>query len=205
MMLVNPMTAIVLLEIARKDKHKAIVNNAAASALGKMLLYLSKRKNLPLICIVRNEAQGQILRNLGAKYILNSSEPGFFENLSVLTKKLNATFLLDAIGGKDGSTLVEIAPIKSKIILYAKLSGEKIVIDSRNLLSQHKTIEGFQLANFLENKNILYKLKLVNRVRRFMNDNDQILVQGVLPIKQVNDAIQLYKSGMGKGKVLIKP
>jgi NADPH:quinone reductase-like Zn-dependent oxidoreductase len=40
MMLVNPLTAWALVDVARRGRHRAIVQTAAASAFGKMVLKL---------------------------------------------------------------------------------------------------------------------------------------------------------------------
>ena len=55
MSLVNPLTAIEFIEIARRNKHKALINNAAASALGRMVELLGKKHGIPVINIVRSK------------------------------------------------------------------------------------------------------------------------------------------------------
>ena len=57
MLLVNPLSALAILEIAQRGKHRAIVSTAAASALGGMILRLAKRRGLPVIHVVRRQAQ----------------------------------------------------------------------------------------------------------------------------------------------------
>src|SRR5215216_7428933 len=47
MLLVNPLSALALFEIAQQGKHPAMVSTAAASALGGMILRLGKRRNFP--------------------------------------------------------------------------------------------------------------------------------------------------------------
>ena len=43
MSLVNPLTALAFFEMAKQNKHKAIINNAAASALGRMVEMLGEK------------------------------------------------------------------------------------------------------------------------------------------------------------------
>jgi len=38
-----------LTDIIKHDKHKAIVNSAAAGALGAMIIFLAKKYNIPVI------------------------------------------------------------------------------------------------------------------------------------------------------------
>ncbi|MFC2119392.1 alcohol dehydrogenase catalytic domain-containing protein, partial [Bacteroidota bacterium] len=120
MLIVNPMTALAFIEIAKNGKHKAIVNNAAASALGQMLIRLCKKHNIPLINIVRNQAQYDLLINVGAEHIINSESPDFESKLKEKTHLLNTTLLLDAV---DVSTCVNVSnlyfPVFSSVSIFS--------------------------------------------------------------------------------------
>lgn len=54
---------------------------------------------MPLINIVRKEEQVKILKDMGAKHVLNSTDTDFNEQLKTLAKKLRATVCFEAIGG----------------------------------------------------------------------------------------------------------
>jgi len=205
MMIVNPMTALAFTEIAQRGGHKAVVSTAAASALGKMLIVLFISRKIPLINVVRSEKQVEALKRLGAEYVLNSSESTFSEELSMLCHKLEASLFFEAIGGKTGSKLIEVAPEKSRIILYAKLSGENIEMDPREILRNDKTIEGFQLGNYMGKMNLAGKLRMIRKARRLLEGQAPVTVQKIFPIAEVNKACETYKSSMSRGKVLLKP
>src|SRR3972149_3926246 len=57
MMLVNPLSAWALVDIARRAGHRAVVQTAAASALGRMVVRLAGRFGLAVINIVRRVEQ----------------------------------------------------------------------------------------------------------------------------------------------------
>lgn len=97
---VNPLTAIGLLDKAKQYKAQAVIQTAAASQLGRMIVRLAHEDNVPLINIVRREEQVKLLKDLGAEHVLNSSDSDFFEKLQDLAKKMRATVCLDAISGK---------------------------------------------------------------------------------------------------------
>src|SRR5689334_9698127 len=124
MLLVNPLSAFAIMEIAQRGKHRAIVSTAAASALGGMVLRLGKRRALPIIHVVRRQAQVDLILEQGGEYILNSSDTDFPEQLGTLAHRLKATLLLDAIGGPMTQILAEAAPFGSTILLYSRLSGQ---------------------------------------------------------------------------------
>src|SRR5664279_3314782 len=97
MLLVNPMTAVAFFDIINKEKHKAIVNSAAAGALGGMIRFLGKKYNIPVINVVRNELQVKNLIDTGAEYVLNNSDSDFVDKLRLLSQELCATLALDPI------------------------------------------------------------------------------------------------------------
>ena len=68
-----------------------MVNPTTASAVGRMMVPMAIRKDIPLINIVRRAEQAELLSSLGAKHVLVSSETDFDAKLSVLAHKLKAT------------------------------------------------------------------------------------------------------------------
>ena len=96
---VNPLTALGMVETMRRENHKALVHTAAASNLGQMLNKICLMDGVDLVNIVRNEAQADILRKIGAKHIVDSSSATFMEDLTKALVETGATLAFDAIGG----------------------------------------------------------------------------------------------------------
>ncbi|MDD1535678.1 MULTISPECIES: zinc-binding dehydrogenase [unclassified Bradyrhizobium] len=96
---VNPLTALGMTETMRRENHKALVHTAAASNLGQMLNKICIKDGIGLVNIVRSEEQADILRKIGAKYIVDSSAPSFTDDLTNALVETGATIAFDAIGG----------------------------------------------------------------------------------------------------------
>lgn len=96
---VNPLTALGFVETARREGHSAIIHTAAASNLGQMLVRICQEDGIPLVNIVRSEAQVAILKDLGADIVLDSSKPDFPMQLEAAVATTGATIAFDAIGG----------------------------------------------------------------------------------------------------------
>jgi len=96
---VNPLTALGMVETMRREGHTALAHTAAASNLGQMLVKICLQDGVELVNIVRSAAQAELLRGLGAKYICDSSGPGFTEDLIAALTATGATIAFDAIGG----------------------------------------------------------------------------------------------------------
>src|SRR6185295_12373052 len=65
--LANPITALALLELARRGRHRAYVQTGAAGQLGRMLLTIAAGRGIVGIHIVRRAEQAEVLRKLGAE------------------------------------------------------------------------------------------------------------------------------------------
>ena len=96
---VNPLTALAMVETMRAEGHKAIIHAAAASSLGQMLNRICMADGIDLINIVRKEEQEKLLRDMGAKYVVNSSSDTFIADLTVAIVETGATISFDPIGG----------------------------------------------------------------------------------------------------------
>ena len=98
-MFVNPLTALSFVEVMRLEGHKAIVHTAAASNLGQMLQKICLDDGVPLVNIVRSEAQAKILTDIGATHVLDSTASDFRSRLADALAETGATIAFDAVGG----------------------------------------------------------------------------------------------------------
>jgi NADPH2:quinone reductase len=96
---VNPLTALSMVEVMRREGHTALVHTAAASNLGQMLNKICMKDGVQLVNIVRKPEQEEILRKLGAKFVVNSSSPTYMEDLTKALAATGATLAFDATGG----------------------------------------------------------------------------------------------------------
>jgi NADPH:quinone reductase-like Zn-dependent oxidoreductase len=96
---VNPLTALGMTETMRREGHTALVHTAAASNLGQMLNKICIKDGIGLVNVVRSEEQARILRDIGAKHVVDSSKPTFMADLLAAITATKATLGFDATGG----------------------------------------------------------------------------------------------------------
>jgi NADPH:quinone reductase-like Zn-dependent oxidoreductase len=205
MMLVNPMTAVAFFDTIVKDKHTAIVNSAAAGALGGMIRLLAVRHNVAVINVVRNDRQVSMLQAEGARYVLNNSDEDFADKLKILTHELRSTLALDPIGGAYTQKLLEALPYGSVLIIYGNLSDNVQGPSLRPLLLENKKIHGFYLANWMKENTLLKAVLNLRKVRNLLSNDFKITVQNRFSLDQTQLAIDTYLSNMTAGKVLLLP
>jgi NADPH:quinone reductase-like Zn-dependent oxidoreductase len=88
-----------MVETMRLEGHAAIVHTAAASNLGQMLTRLCIADDIPLVNVVRSQDQADVLRAVGARYVIDSTGPSFIADLDDAIAETGATLAFDAIGG----------------------------------------------------------------------------------------------------------
>ncbi len=96
---VNPMTALGFVETARMENQGAIIHTAAASNLGQTLVKICLEDDMPLVNIVRKQEHVELLSELGATYIVNSSADDFPAQLRAAISETGAYCGFDPIGG----------------------------------------------------------------------------------------------------------
>lgn len=205
MLLVNPMTAVAFFDIIENEKHKAVVNSAAAGALGAMIRILGKKYNIPVINVVRNEIQERMLLGNGDKYVLNNSDTDFSDKLHQLSHELNATLALDPISGSYTQQLLEAIPYGGTVVLYGNLSGAEEGTTLRPLLLENKKLHGFYLANWMKENGLLKIVRNINKVRQLLKNDLKVTIQDRFPLDKAQLAVDTYLNNMTGGKVLLVP
>ena len=102
---VNPLTALAFIETMLLENHSAILNTAAASNLGQMLVKICQEDGVPLINVVRKPEQVEVLKSLGAEYVCDTSADSFMADLVDALVATGATLGFDATGGGNGGKL----------------------------------------------------------------------------------------------------
>jgi NADPH:quinone reductase len=116
---INPLSVLGMVETMRLEGHSALVHTAAASNLGQMLNRVCLKDGIPLVNIVRSQAQAEILRKLGAQHVLDSTSPTFRRNLVGTLAQTGATLAFDAIGGGTMAGTI-VAAMEEALVAKAK-------------------------------------------------------------------------------------
>ena len=206
-MLINPLTAIALVETAKNGGHRAILQTGAASQVGRMLIRLAPDAGLPLVNIVRRETQIETLRELGAEHVLDSSSPDFDEALKRICAELGVTFAIEAVAGELTGRLLQAMPRNSVAVVYGALSQESCSgIDPTGLIFRGKRVEGFYLPVWLRARGYLGIFRTLGRVQRLMREGVvTTTVQRRVGLEDAREGLLHYAANMSDGKVLITP
>ena len=206
-LIINPLTAIGLLDTARRGGHSAAVHTAGASQLGRMLLRIAGQAKYPIVCVVRRAEQVQLLKSMGAERVLNSADVDFVEQFATACRQVNATAAFEAVAGDMTGTLLSAMPPGSCVYVYGALSAEPCGnIDPIDLIFRNKSVTGFYLGEWIRRRGTFGVLRAANRIQRMLMDGlIETKVQREISLDEVGEGLQRYVENMTEGKVLIRP
>ena len=141
----NPMTICGFIDYAQKNGHTSLINDAASSACGKILIQAAKFFNMKLINIVRKEEHVKLLAELGSEYTLNYSTDEFPEELAKAIKETEPTCYFTAIAGEIAGYVLDQMQNGSTMVIYGALSMENVSLDPRSVIFKSKTVTNYWL------------------------------------------------------------
>lgn len=204
-LLVNPVTAWALMERAKEGRHVALAQTAAASAMGRMLLVLAKRAELPMVHVVGRPEQVELLRKLGAEHVLSSHEPEFEERLRLMCHELKVSLAFDAVGGRLTGQLTHALPDGGTVIVHGLLSEQECRIHPGDFIFGNKKVEGFWLERWSRQGFGKEKLKAGMTVPALVGRSLETPVRARLPLESAGEAVRIAATDMTSGKVLFIP
>ncbi len=204
-LLTNPLTASVLIERARREKHRAVVQAAAAGALGQMVARLAQEVGLPMIHVVRSAAQVETLRGLGASDVLDQNAPDFSADLRARCKRLGATLALDPVAGEMTDLLIRALEPRGVVRVYGNLSGQPARADANALLFERKRVEGFTMYEWLESTSLLGQMRVAGAAQAMLSGPLATAVRSKVALEDFAAALDDYERAMSGGKILFTP
>jgi NADPH:quinone reductase-like Zn-dependent oxidoreductase len=177
---VNPLTALAFVETMRMEGHTALIHTAAASNLGQMLNKICIKDGVALVNIVRSAEQAKILTDIGAKYVVDSTDPEFMAKLIAAVDETGATLAFDALGGgKLGGQIITAieAAANAKAGAYSRYGSTQFkqlyiyggldtgpTVLNRGGFGFSWSIGGFLLTPFLQKAGMEVNMRLRKRV-----------------------------------------
>ena len=203
---VNPATAIAMTrKVLAVPPGEWLLQNAAGSALGKMVIRLGKKEGFKTLNVVRRRDVVDELKQLGADEVLVESDGPIDEQVRKRTGGAGVTYAIDPVGGASGSQIIAALGTGGRCLVYGSLAGEPVSVHPRNLIGLGITVEGFWLGSWAKEQSIPTMLRLLKTVRAMIREGTLGTdIAATYPMEQVADAMRhATKAGKG-GKVLLR-
>ena len=203
---VNPATALIMTKsILRVPQGRWLLQSAAGSALGRMIIQLGKHYGFKTMNVVRRREQADELKALGADAVICTQNEQIEERVRELTKGEGVQFAIDCVGGETGSALVRSLGQRGRLIVFGTLANEPLNFDSRILLTGQKKIEGFWLSEWTREQGTVTMLRLFRKLAGLLAKKVIGTETGkAFSIDQYAEATKLAAEPGHRGKILFR-
>jgi len=211
MFFVNPASAFIMTrKVLAVPKGEWLLQTAAGSALGRMVIRLGNRFGFRTLNVVRREQQVDELKALGAGAVLTfdpdrHQTEQLRDDVRAITNDQSLRFAIDPVGGETGSAVIHCLGVASRMIVFGTLSNDPLSFSSRVLMDHGIRLEGFWLARWMARQRLLSKLRLVKQITRLIREG--ILSSDVresFPLEQISEAVRTAEETASGGKVLLR-
>ena len=148
---INPLTVWAMLDELGVESGEWLLQSAAASALGQLVVQMAHSRGVLSINLVRRAEQAEHLRALGAdEVIVTDDSAGLVERIQAITGRDGVSHALDAVGGQLGGEMVNaLAPGGTMLVHGSLAHPERLPISSGRFLTRSLTLRGFWLNEWL--------------------------------------------------------
>ncbi len=202
---VNPLTAIAMTtDVLKVPAGAWLLQSAAGSALGQMVIRLGKLHGFRTINVVRRAEQIDELKKLGADVVLLESAGPLVEQVKKATGGAGVLNAIDPVGGATGTAMVECLAPGGRCLVYGSLSGEALQVHPRSLISGSVQVEGFWLSNWAKKQGILKMLRLTGQVKKLLASGEfRSTIAKKYKLDDVKQAVAHAAGEARGGKVLL--
>lgn len=210
MFFVNPAAAYLMTQkVMPVPRGEWLLQTAAGSAVGRMVIRLGQRFGFRTLNIVRRAEQTTELLTAGgdAVIVFDPSKTSPSEFAKEVRKKTGGgvKYAIDPVGGPTGSAVIPCLTDGGRMLVYGTLSPEPLSFSSRHLMTIGARVEGFWLSHYMAQCGLLAKLGLMRTLTG-------LIQQGVLtaevgasyPLEDIINAVKAAEQPGKAGKVLLR-
>eukprot|EP01132_Coremiostelium_polycephalum_P005897 gene5897-7344_t len=138
-----------LFNIGRIQKGDFVVITAASSSSGLAAIQLAKAEGAIVIATSRTSAKHQQLLDIGADYVISTSEENIEKRIMEITNGIGANIIYDPVAGPAINQLANATKPKGTIIIYGLLSDEPTPFPLTQSMSKNINIKGYSVHEFI--------------------------------------------------------
>ncbi|WP_310620661.1 zinc-dependent alcohol dehydrogenase family protein [Flexibacterium corallicola] len=206
MIAVNPLTAHLLLTLFKDLKEGDwIIQSAANSAVGEMVIQLAAQRGIKTVNVVRRTNLIPPLKSLGGDVVLVDG-PDLAERVSKETSGADIALAFDCVAGETFERLIGTLGQGGTIISYGALTGQMPQLSLSTLIAKDITARGFWLAKW-------YQIVSQEERQAAFGALIPLIVSGAVktridsrfPLEEIKEAVTRASEGGRDGKVLLTP
>jgi NADPH:quinone reductase-like Zn-dependent oxidoreductase len=210
-MLCNPITVLMLRRAAQQHFSVGfdgvVLNNAAASSVGRLFTAGAEHHQMATISIVRSEQRAQQLRGrFPSVPVVSTSDPAWVEHVRTAAAGRPIPVALDPVGGAIAGELLSALSPGGTLITYGELAPEPMSLHASTILHSAYAVQGLTIGRWFSTVSAEQRASDVASALMIATHLSQHFdVAAVYPLERIGDAVR-HASQPGKiGTVVVKP
>jgi NADPH:quinone reductase-like Zn-dependent oxidoreductase len=201
---VNPLSAwIMLVDELAVDSGEWVVQTAAASTLGRIVIQLSRMLGFRTINVVRRSEYVDELKELGADEVIVAGED-LEAGIRRIAGKEKVRKAIDAVGGETGAAVLRALGSGGTMIVYGALSMQPIPVDGSRLIFSSATARGFWFNRWRRTTPEAKRNEVISAMLGAMLAGHVVPpVEAEYPLAEFAAAIRHARQPARRGKVLL--
>jgi NADPH:quinone reductase-like Zn-dependent oxidoreductase len=210
-MLCNPITALMLRRAAQQHFSVGfdgvVLNNAAASSVGRLFTAIAEHHQIATISIVRSAQRAQQLRDrFPTVPVVSTAEPGWIEQVRTAATGRPIPVALDPVGGAATSDLLSALSPGGTVIIYGALAQEPIPLHAASVLHSALAVRGLTINRWLTSVSPEQRASDVASAIMITTGLPQHFdVAAIYPLDQIAEAVHHVSQPGKAGTVVVKP
>lgn len=202
MLSVNPVTAAGLLHGLPSGSW--LIQNAANSAVGRLVIRLAKQRGIKTLNLVRREGLADELSALGADAVL-VGDTNLSARAAAATGGAPLVRGLDAIAGVAAGAMHSVLAEGASLICYGLLASNDIQLTATQVIFRDITIRGYSRLRWLRSISLEARTALYQELSALLRQGViASKVEACYPLRQVEQAV-LHAAREGRdGKIILR-
>ncbi|GAA0873379.1 NAD(P)H-quinone oxidoreductase [Gangjinia marincola] len=188
----------------KENANQKVVVTAASSAIGAAIIQMAKRYGATVIATSRKDTKDDFLKENGADFIIHTDTENLTEKIFEYTNEDGFDIAIDFVLGDFTAELANAAATEATIIAGGLLSMEVPQIPFFPLVMKNLKLTSFHVVFHLFRKPRIFEEAKKEILDGLKNKKYWPVLDKVFMLEQTIQAYQYLKSGVQKGKVIIK-
>jgi len=206
---INPASAILMLRhVLAVPRGEWLLQSAAGSEVGRMIIRLAQRDGIKTINVVRRRESVAELKDLGADAVIVSTDGPIDEQVRDITGPAGVRYAIDPVVGETGTQMFKALHEEGRMLVYGSLTGEPIRVgeDPRYILAGRRVLEVFWLGYWLPRLDIDARRQLMDSIAELIREGIFETSPGRrYSLDDIEAAVTQAESVGRKGKVFLVP
>ena len=206
MIRINPPTALLMLtDLVNLQPGEWVLQNAANSAVGRLLIHFARARGLRTVNVVRRETLFTELKTLGADVCLIDG-PDLPSQVASAVGGAPIRLALDAVAGQATRRLAASVADGGTVCNYGAMTESEVAVAYSDLIFRGVSVVGFMLGRALARRTLAEIRALYAEIAgQVCTDGLQAPVEAIYSIEEIGAALAHAQRPARAGKILVAP